>query len=41
MGIKLIRYNNEKDTTIDLIIKFWKEHNDVNVSYEEANENLI
>ena len=41
MGIKLIRYNNEKDTTIDLIIKFWKEHNDVNVSYEDANENLI
>ena len=41
MGIKLIRYNNEKDTTIDLIIKFWKEHNDVNVSYEETNENLI
>ena len=41
MGIKLIRYNNEKDTTIDLIIKFWKEQNDVNVSYEEANENLI
>lgn len=41
MGIKLIRYNNEKDTTIDLIIKFRKEHNDVNVSYEEANENLI
>ena len=41
MGIKLIRYNNEKDTTIDLIIKFWKEHNDVNVSYEEANKNLI
>lgn len=41
MKIELIKYSNEQKIVIDLIIKFWKEHNDVNVSYEDANENLI
>lgn len=41
MKIELIRYRDEQEIAIDLIIKFWKEHNQVNVSYEDANENLI
>ena len=41
MKIELIRYSDEQEIAIDLIIRFWKEHNDVNVSYEDANENLI
>ena len=41
MKIELIRYSDEQEIAIDLIIRFWKEHNDINVSYEDANENLI
>ena len=40
MTIELIKYSNEQGIAIDLIINFWKEHNNVIVSYEDANENL-
>jgi GNAT superfamily N-acetyltransferase len=40
MTIELIKYSDEQEIAIDLIINFWKEHNNVIVSYEDANENL-
>ena len=40
MTIELIKYSNEQGIAIYLIINFWKEHNNVIVSYEDANENL-
>lgn len=40
MKIELIRYSEEQELAIDLIVNFWKEHNNVIVSYEDANENL-
>jgi ribosomal protein S18 acetylase RimI-like enzyme len=40
MNVKLIKYNNEYEIMVDFIINFWKEHNNVVPSIEDANENL-
>lgn len=40
MDIRLHLYENEIDVAISLIKKFWKEHNDYEMSTEEAQEDL-
>ena len=40
MDVKLISYNYEQNKMIELIISFWKEHNDVTLTYEDALSDL-
>lgn len=40
MDVRLHLYENEIDVAISLIKKFWKEHNDYEMSTEEAQEDL-
>lgn len=41
MKIELIRYSEEQELAINLIVNFWKEHNHITPSEEDAHENLI
>ena len=41
MNIELVKYDQEMETAADLIRKFWKEHNNVYPSYEEACSDLL
>ena len=41
MNVKLVLYNNETETAIDLIIKFWQAHNHHTPSREDALADLM
>ena len=40
MELKLIEFNHEQDIMINLIISFWKEHNSITPTYEDALSDL-
>ena len=41
MEVELVSYKDEKEIAIDLIIKFWEEHNCYTSTYEEAYNDLM